>query len=107
MPLLGAAVVQSDSVTGTSSWLQVTGTPDVQITETPIMVADVTNAAPCQALAEGLTGPLGSLWGGFCYHPPFTGESQVWKGEHFAQRHLDCHEGRACTEVGLTLESVL
>lgn len=107
MPLLGATAAQSDSVTGTSSWLQVTGTLDVQITETPVMVADVMNAAPCQALAEGLTAPLSNLWGGFCYHPPFTGESRVWKGKQFAQRHLDCDAGRACTEVGLTPESVL
>ena len=105
--MLGAAAVQSDSVTGTSSWLQATSTLDVQVTETPIMVTNVTNAAPCQALAEGLPGPLSNLCSGFCYPPPFTGESQVWKGEQFAQRHLDCDAGRACTEVRLTLESVL
>lgn len=90
MPLFRAASAQGDSVPGAGSSVQATRAPDRQITDTLILVADITDTAPCR-LPAGASRDLSAASGLSSVH----WEPQLWRGE------ATCPKAPRLTQEGL------
>lgn len=106
MRLFRAAAVQSDSVPGTGSSVQVTRALDGQIVDTPILVADATNATAYRGPAgasRDLSAPAGLGSATILRCLANLGSGGVRKLPKGAQTDA----GGTCPDVHLTLEPVL